>query len=436
MDGRTRTPVIIDTDPGVDDTLAILFAIASPELEIIAYIVSFGNTDVHAAYDNIYRLYQAIGRHIALHPEDAARFPNFSPTVPPLLAVGPEGPLEGGRHFAQYFHGRDGLSNISERHPDLNVDLENSSFCDNFQPVKESGVEVALRLLESRPDRSITYVVLGPMTNLAQLVREHRQTVVDKIGRVICMAGALDVPGNTTSVAEFNVYADPYAARELLIPTDITSGLPLDRVIIAPLDITSNHELPFPHYCQKVDPAFKSTAQPSNADGKSPLVHFTSSVFERTREIMLEWGKDAMELHDIVAIWCAIENPPEINPVRGLPGMSTGWVLAQRTFDIERTGEITRGMFVTDRREETTAYAPGANRAEVQAQLDLRHLGHGLLESTALPARVNIEDPILLAGGQGEVGLEQKERKGVACLVETPGPSVLLELLTRRVWGV
>ncbi|KAG2078776.1 nucleoside hydrolase [Suillus decipiens] len=426
MAGKTRTPIIIDTDPGVDDTLAILLAIASPELEILAYIISFGNTDVHAAYNNIYKLYQAVGRHIALHPEHAARFPNFSPTIPPLLAVGPEGPLEGGRHFAQYFHGHDGLSNISERHPDLNVDFESSSFCHNFQVVKESGVEVALRLLESRPDRSITYVVMGPMTNLAQLMRQHRQTVVDKIGRVIAMAGALDVPGNTTSVAEFNVFADPYAAKELLVPTDSISGLPLDRVVLAPLDITSSHELPFPHYTQKVDPAFKSTAQPSNADGKSPLVHFTSSVFERTREIMLEWGKDAVELHDIVAIWCAIENPPEINPAGGLPGMSTGWVVAERTFDIERTGEITRGMFVTDRREENTVYAPGANRAEVQAQLDLRHYGHGLLESTALPARVEIEDP----------GLEQRQLKGVACLVETPGPSVLLQLLTRRVWGI
>lgn len=250
----------------------------------------------------------------------------------------------------------DGLSNISERHPDLNVDPGSSSLCNNFQPVKESGVEVALRLLESRPDRSITYVVLGPMTNLAQLVRQHRQTVVDKIGRVIAMAGALDVPGNTTSVAEckqlktcsfrtilltlyacaVNVFADPCAAKELLVPTDLTSGLPLDRVVLAPLDVTTAHELPFPHYVQKVDPAFTSTVQPSIADGKSPLVHFTSSVFEGTREIMLEWGKDALELHDIVAIWCAMENPPEINPVGGLPGMSPGWAIAERTFDIER----------------------------------------------------------------------------------------------------
>jgi inosine-uridine nucleoside N-ribohydrolase len=97
----------------------------------------------------------------------------------------------------------DGLSNITERHPELNViDLGSSSFSHNFKPVNESGVEVALRLIESRPDRSITYVTLGPMTNLAQLLRDHRETVVNKIGRVISMAGALDVPGNTSSVAE------------------------------------------------------------------------------------------------------------------------------------------------------------------------------------------------------------------------------------------
>ncbi|KAG1836752.1 nucleoside hydrolase, partial [Suillus subalutaceus] len=382
MAEKTRTPIIIDTDPGVDDTVAmdVLLAITSPELEILAYIISFGP-------DNIYKLYQAIGRHIALHPEDAARFPNFSPIVPPLLVVGPEGPLEGGRHFAQYFHGRDGLSDINERHPELNIDFGSSSFSHNFQPVKESSVEVALRLLESRPDRSITYVVLGPMTNLAQLVRQHRQTVMDKIGRVIAMAGALDVPGNTTSVAECKhyVFADPYAAKELLVPTDPTSGLPLDRV----------HELPFPFIAQKVDPAFKSAAQPSNADGKSPLVHFTSSFSNARGKSCSSGEKDALELHDIVDhlaffFRCANSRPPPLQsmPVGGLlPGMSTGWAVAERTFDIERTGEITRGMFVTDRREENTAYAPGANRAEVQAQLDLRHLGHGLLESTALPAR-------------------------------------------------
>jgi hypothetical protein len=94
-------------------------------------------------------------------------------------------------------------------------------------------------------------------------------------------------------------------------------------------------------------------------------------------------------------------------------------------------------MLVVDRRDENTAYAPGANRSEVQAQLELHQLGHGLLESTALPARVEIED-LTLSASEDEIGLQagSGRRKGVACLVETPGQSALLRLLMRRVWGI
>lgn len=94
-------------------------------------------------------------------------------------------------------------------------------------------------------------------------------------------------------------------------------------------------------------------------------------------------------------------------------------------------------MLVVDRRDVNTAYAPGANRAEVQAQLDLRQLGHGLLESTAVPARVEIED-LTLSASEDEIELqaESGRQKGVACLVETPGQSTLLRLLMHRVWGI
>ena len=63
-------------------------------------------------------------------------------------------------------------------------------------------MDVALHLIESRPERSITYIVLGPPTNLAMLNREHHQTIRSRIGRIIMMGGTLDVPGNTTPVAE------------------------------------------------------------------------------------------------------------------------------------------------------------------------------------------------------------------------------------------
>jgi len=124
-----------------------------------------------------------------------------------------------------------------------------------------------------------------------------------------------------------NFFADPFAVKELLLSD---SGLPLDRFVLLPLDITTPHELPFPLYHSKVDPNFGSPTNPSIASHKSPLAHFTSSFLERTREIMLQFGKDAMELHDVVAVWCAIENPPVTTF-----NIAPGWEGRTRIFDIE-----------------------------------------------------------------------------------------------------
>lgn len=131
-----------------------------------------------------------------------------------------------------------------------------------------------------------------------------------------------------------NYFADPYAVRELLISSDLHPILPRERFIMLPLDITTPHELPFPVYKDVVDPTFVNTSKPSLASNKAPLVHFTSSFLERTREIMLQFGKDAMELHDIVAIWCAIEHPPfpDSQPMT----FARGWQAHARVFDIER----------------------------------------------------------------------------------------------------
>jgi hypothetical protein len=79
-------------------------------------------------------------------------------------------------------------------------------------------------------------------------------------------------------------------------------------------------------------------------------------------------------------------------------------------------------MLVVDRRGDQTAYAPGANRAEVQVELDLYHVEYDPLESTAL----SVQAP----------GDLQDSGRGVACIIETPGPEVLLQILLQRVWGV
>ena len=184
------------------------------------------------------------------------------------------------------------------------------------------------------------------------MMRSDGDLVRSKIGRIVCMGGALDVPGNTSPVAEcmqffhltnlivngtpqVNFFADPYAVKELLMPSEPHTGLPLDRFILLPLDITTPHDLPFPFYREKVDPAFNSTTAPSVGTSKPPLTHFTSSFLERTREVMLEFGKDAMELHDIVAVWCAIENPPLVQDADA-DTLALGWKARRRIFEIER----------------------------------------------------------------------------------------------------
>jgi len=412
MASPKTTPVIIDTDPGVDDTIAILLALASPELEILAIIVSFGNTDVESSHLNILKTYQALTAHFAQNPSHRDRFPNFSPVVKTILARGSGGPLEGDLHSARYFHGRDGLGGITERHPDLDVKSKELPEDHQLVMADESGVDIALDFIRKNPSRAITYISLGPLTNLAHMMRQDGNLVRDRIGRIICMGGALDVPGNTSPMAEFNFFADPFAVKELLASD---RGLPFDRFIMLPLDITTPHELPFPLYKLKVDQGFNSSAIPSVAIQKSPLVHFTSSFLERTREIMLQFGKDAMELHDVVAVWCAIENPP----AAGF-NLAPGWNGKSRIFDIERFGEITRGMLVVDRRVDESAYAPGANRAAVQLDLDKTTL------KTSFSAQVEANGPTIT---------KSSVVRSVFCVTETPGPGSLLQLLLRRVWG-
>lgn len=365
---------------------------------------------------NILKTYQALSRHFESYPEDKDRYPNFHQDPKPLLVRGSDGPLQGDLHYAQYFHGRDGLGEITERHPELNCNQEGHS---ELHLTDRSSVDVTIDLLASHPHRSITYICLGPLTNLARILQKSGNLFRQKIGRVVCMGGALDVPGNTSPCAEFNFFADPYAVKELLLGS--TPGIPLDRFILLPLDITTPHLLPFPVYKDEVDPGFCEAITGHRA---APLTYFTSAFLERTRAVMLQYGTDEMELHDIVAVWCAIENPPTVES-EGIPNLCAGWNGRFRQFDIERTGELTRGMLVVDRREDASAYAPGANRAQVQEEIDKRGLLHGPWESTALPAQVEVMNPPT-----------DTPTPGIFCINSTPGPDRILKLLLQRVWGV
>ncbi|KAK7687189.1 hypothetical protein QCA50_009693 [Cerrena zonata] len=432
-------PVIIDTDPGVDDVLALLLALASPELEIIAIIVTYGNTDADASYVNILKVYDNLSRHFAQYPEDQKHWPNFAVLKKTILARGAVGPLAGEPHTAQYFHGRDGLGDITNRYPSLNLHKDALSQSDHpqLQFTEKSGVDVALDLVSSHPSGSITYIALGPLTTLAQVAQKGDGMFAERIGKVVCMGGNLDVPGNTTPVAEFNFFADPYAVHAVLPPpSSAPAPVPLEKFILVPLDITTQHELPFPSYVQHVDPSFPPpTPEPlqplEEGVKRSPIVYFTSAFLSRTREVMLKFGKDVMELHDIAAVWYAIENPPNLNdPLK----TGEGWELVRREFQIERTGELTRGMLIIDRRNDSGAYAPGANRARVQAELErLNAQTKGAFESTALPAQVEVETESQADSPSNHTG---SSGNGVPVVTRTPGGDVLLKLLMKRVWGV
>ena len=141
-----------------------------------------------------------------------------------------------------------------------------------------------------------------------------------------------------------NYYADPYAVRELLDPATPEHGIPRERFYLLPLDVTTSHELPFPFYQANVDPTFKDTKHPSDPQSKPPLVHFISTFFERAREVMISFGKDTMELHDIVAVWFAIENAPPPEGVVSQSHLNAPWKVAPRRFDVERYVQAHRAL--------------------------------------------------------------------------------------------
>lgn len=168
---------------------------------------------------NVFRLHKALSKQFDADPESRARYINLSSDRKIILAKGADFPLEGELHSAQYFHGRwvqvmshrwhlftmnlsDGLGEASLRHPDLNVDSQDSADYPWLDISDKPGVDVALDVINSEPARSITYIALGPLTSLAHLMRKHGAAVRDRLGQVICMGGALDVPGNTSAVAE------------------------------------------------------------------------------------------------------------------------------------------------------------------------------------------------------------------------------------------
>ena len=187
-----RTRVIIDTDPGVDDAVAILLALASDELEVVALTTVSGNVNVERTTLNARRLVELARR----------------PDVP--VARGCVEPLVGSPEEASDVHGRDGLGDlewdepVAGEYPGHAVDLQHS-------------------LIEQGPT---TIVAIGPLTNLALLV-ERYPGIDEQVERVVIMGGA-SLQGNVTAAAEFNIWFDPEAAQRVFAAKWPITLMPLD----------------------------------------------------------------------------------------------------------------------------------------------------------------------------------------------------------------
>jgi inosine-uridine nucleoside N-ribohydrolase len=190
-------PVLVDCDPGLDDALALLLVLASPELELLGVTTVAGNQTVDKTTANALRVLELAGR------EDVR------------VARGADRPLVGELVVADDAHGDSGLGGLVLPEP-------------KTEPANEHAVDfLAERLLGA--DRPITLFALGPLTNLALLLALHPEATRG-IDRIVLMGGAIGA-GNQTASAEFNIWIDPEAAVSVF-----ESGL---DVTMVGLDVTN-----------------------------------------------------------------------------------------------------------------------------------------------------------------------------------------------------
>jgi purine nucleosidase len=190
--------IIIDTDPGQDDAVAILLALASPELDVLGITAVAGNVPLKLTEKNARKVCELAGR-----PGIKVYAGAIRPLVRPLVT-------------AEYVHGKTGLDG-----PDLPEP--------KMQLQKDHAVDFIVETLMKEESGTVTLCPLGPLTNVAlALIREPR--IARRVKQIVLMGGGFFEGGNTTPTAEFNIYVDPHAADVVF-----RSGGP---IIMMPLDVT------------------------------------------------------------------------------------------------------------------------------------------------------------------------------------------------------
>jgi inosine-uridine nucleoside N-ribohydrolase len=237
-------PVIVDCDPGHDDAIALLLALASPELELVGVTTVHGNQTLEKTTDNALRVLALVGR------ED----------VP--VAVGADRPLERDLHVAAHVHGDSGLDGptLPERRSD---------------PIEQRAVD----FLVERVTSETVLVPVGPLTNVALALEQGIRPA-----RIVLMGGAV-AEGNMTPAAEFNIWADPEAAQRVF-HAGLAGGI---DVTMIGLDVT---------HAALLTPAWAERFREAGRVGVfvAELVEFFKQYHSRT------YGWDGAPIHDAVAL--------------------------------------------------------------------------------------------------------------------------------------
>jgi inosine-uridine nucleoside N-ribohydrolase len=274
------TPVILDVDPGHDDAVALMLACGHPGLDLLAVTTVAGNVPLEKTTRNALRVLSLVG----------------CTDVP--VGAGASEPLARPLHTAEDIHGKSGLDGPEE--------IPEST----FEPDERGAVELIAATLRASPE-PVTLVPVGPLTNIATFLREHPE-LRDRIARISLMGGSIGL-GNTTPAAEFNIYVDPEAAREVF-----ESGLP---ITMSGLDVTHQAD---------AGPDERERLRATGRVGGvvAGFLDYFAATYERV------FGFDAPPLHDPVAVAAVLE-----------PGL-----LKTRPMrvDIECESDLTRGETVCD----------------------------------------------------------------------------------------
>ena len=187
--------IIIDTDPGQDDAVAILLALASPELEVLGITAVAGNVPLPLTQLNARKVVELSGRSA-------------------VVLAGCDRPLARTLETAEYIHGRTGLNGAPLPEPTLPLDPRHA-------------VDFIIETLLREEPGTVTLCPLGPLTNIATAFRRAPE-IVDRVQEIVLMGGGFFEGGNITPAAEFNIYVDPEAADIVLSCGRSITVIPLD----------------------------------------------------------------------------------------------------------------------------------------------------------------------------------------------------------------